>query len=77
MCILLRGHPDYDTGQVTYANIPSRLADNLKTGYAIVFSWTTERITLQKMIELALDKRTTHDDKSDNTRVKMMNDTCA
>lgn len=76
MGILLPEHPDYNMGQVTYANIPARLADNFKTDYAIIFSWTTDRVALQNMIELALERRDGKEDEINNTRVKMTEDLC-
>lgn len=59
--IKLPGHPDFGTGRVTYTNLPLRLAENLKTGYAVVRDWTDDRLEMQKSIEKAFSKRSNVD----------------
>lgn len=41
--LLLPSHDDFGNGQCTYSNIPDRLADNFKSGYAVVRDYTTDR----------------------------------
>lgn len=53
----LPSHPDFGTGKHTYSNLPLRLAENLKTGYAYIADWTDDRIEMQKLIEIAFNKR--------------------
>lgn len=74
--ILLPTHPDFNTGQYNYPNIPQRLADNCKTNYAVIFNWTNDRIQLQSMIELALDRRITQEKEIDNSRLQMQKNSC-
>lgn len=74
--IKLPGHPDYGTGKHKYDLLPARLSDNLKTGYAIIRDWTDDRVKMQSYIEETLNNRTSKDDKRDNTRIQMDEDTC-
>jgi hypothetical protein len=74
--LILPGHPDYGTEKATYALMPARLADNFKTGYAVIRDWSEDRIAMQNYIELAFDRRTLMKDKRDNSREKMKKDTC-
>lgn len=74
--LILPNHPDFGTGKATYDLIPARLADNFKTGYAVVADWTEGRKQLQSYIELAFDYRTTRSDKRDNSRPQMQKNTC-
>lgn len=74
--ILLPEHPDYNKSKFFYSNIPARLSDNHKTGYAVILNWTNDRVKLQNLMELAFDKRSTHEDEIDNTRTKMARNTC-
>lgn len=55
--ILLPSHPDYGKQKYSYTNLPIRLAENLKTGYAIIIDWTEDRTTLQSYIEQAFRHR--------------------
>src|SRR5690554_641064 len=74
--IILPGHPDYGTGNATYDLMPSRLADNFKSGYAVIRDWTDDRATMQSYIELAFNKRTSAADNRTNSRIQMTEDTC-
>jgi len=71
----LPSHPDFGTGKHHYSNIPNRLSDNLKTGYAIIRDWTEDRAKMQEYIELAFGKRGTHYEFIDNSRVQMKKNT--
>jgi hypothetical protein len=74
--ILLPTHPDYGTRRATYDLMPARLADNFKTGYAIIKDWTDDRIKMQSYIEEAFEKRSSMADKRINSRIQMDKDTC-
>ncbi|HMU46123.1 MAG TPA: TIR domain-containing protein [Chitinophagaceae bacterium] len=74
--LLLPGHPDYGTTKATYELMPARLADNFKSGYAIVRDWTDDRIKMQKYIEEAFANRSSKKDKRDNSRIQMQKNTC-
>lgn len=60
----LPSHPDFGTGNHKYLNLPERLSDNLKSGYAIIRDWTDDRILMQEYIEIAFNKR------SDTSKIK-------
>lgn len=72
----LPNHPDYGTGKATYNLMPARLADNFKSGYAIIRDYTTDRKKLQEYIELAYKNRTQKADKRTNSRPQMQRNTC-
>lgn len=74
--ILLPSHPDYGTGNATYDLMPARLADNIKSGYAIIRNWTDDRVKMQSYIEEAFVKRSSMADKRTNSRIQMDEDTC-
>ncbi|GAP44252.1 protein containing MTH538 TIR-like domain [Lentimicrobium saccharophilum] len=74
--ILLPSHPDYGTGQATYDLMPARLADNVKSGYAIIRDWTDDRVKVQEYIEEAFERRISMADKRTNSRLQMDKDTC-
>lgn len=74
--IQLPTHPDFGKGKHTYDLLPARLSDNLKTGYAIIRDWTTDRVKMQSYIEEAFEKRSSMADKRINSRIQMDKDTC-
>lgn len=55
--IKLPSHPDFGSGKHTYSNLPDRLSENLRSGYAYIQDWTDERIKMQNFIEIAFKKR--------------------
>lgn len=69
-------HSDYGTGKYTYNLLPDRLSDNLKSGYALIRDYTTDRKKLQGYIEEAFNLRKSHADKRVNSRVQMKDDSC-
>lgn len=73
----LPNHPDYGTGKYTYSEQPQRLTDNLKTGYAIIRDYTTDRKKLQEYIELAFSNRKSKSDKRTNSRAQLKINTCS
>jgi hypothetical protein len=73
--IKLPTHPDYGTGQTTYDLIPGRLADNFKSGYAVIRDWTEDRVKMQEYIEHAFANRTTNAENRENSRIQMSNNT--
>ncbi len=73
--LLLPNHPDFGTDKATYNLMPARLADNFKSGYAIIRDWTNDRVKMQEYIELAFEKRYTHSDNIDNTKKQMTENT--
>ena len=55
--ILLPTHPDFNKPKYLYDNVPKRLAENIKTGYAEMINWTSNRKFLQSTIENAYYRR--------------------
>ena len=61
--ILLPTHPDYGRQKARFSNLPERLSENFKTGYANIIDYTTSRHFIQKWIEDAFEARTSRLDK--------------
>lgn len=70
--LLLPNHPDYGTRQWKKDNLPARLAANAETGYAPIYDWTTNRATMQSMIEEANRRRKPMEDKIVNRYLLQM-----
>lgn len=73
----LPSHPDYGTDKYTYNEQPQRLTDNLKTGYAVIRNYTTDRKKLQEYIELASSNRKSQSDNRINSRAQLKTNTCS
>ena len=73
----LPSHSDYGTGKYSFSEQPQRLTDNLKSGYAIIRDFTTDRKKLQEYIELAYKKRSSNSDDRINSRIQMKRNTCS
>lgn len=73
--LLLPNHPDYGKDTVKYNLMPDRLADNLKSDYAIIRDWTDDRVKMQQYIEEAFEKRNTHIENINNSRIQMTENT--
>lgn len=73
--ILLPSHPDFKKDTYHPSLIPSRLSDNLESGYAIIRDWTEDRVKMQEYIELAFNIRETNYDDRVNSRIQMKEDT--
>jgi hypothetical protein len=71
----LPSHPDYGTGKHSPSKLPARLADNIKSEYAIIRDWTDNRVEMQEYIELAFEKRNTNYEDRVNSRLQMTDDT--
>lgn len=74
--ILLPTHPNFNKEVVTHNLIPPRLADNHKSGYAIVRDWTEDRGTMQSYIEEAFNRRELKAENRINSRPQMDKNTC-
>lgn len=70
----LPSHPDFGTGSHKYSNLPERLSDNLRSGYAHIGDWTEDRIKMQKLIEGAFSRRS-EPNKITNGRIQMTQNT--
>ena len=72
--ILLPNHPDYGSTSVTLNNLPKRLAANVESGYAKVYDWTEDRLTMQECIEDAFSARKGRAENRVNKAIKQMED---
>ena len=75
--LILPNHPDYKLQKVTYDLIPARLADNFKTGYAVIKDYTEDRSKLQNYIEEAFKNRTLKFKNRVNSRKQLQRNTCS
>ncbi len=74
--LLLPTHPDFGEGRkVTYASLPARFAANLRTGYAVVDDWTSDRRRLQQLVQTAFDRRSNTDKIENRSVPRMVRDT--
>ena len=75
--ILLPTHPDFEKPEYFYNNVPKRLAENIKTGYAGMINWTSDKKFLQSTIESAYYRRKNESDNRVNKAIpQMQKNTC-
>jgi hypothetical protein len=77
--ILLPDFPLTPNGQYYFKDIPARLADNVKTGYANVYTWNwlcSSHQLIQDAIQEAFQHRVSASDKIDNSRIQMGRNLC-
>jgi hypothetical protein len=74
--LLLPTHNDY--GKTTYdpAKLPTRLAKNVGSGYAVLCDWTDDPVKLQQYIEQAFAKRKESDKIVNKAIPQMSENTC-
>jgi hypothetical protein len=68
---LLPTYPVGYNGEYSYSNIPSRLADNIESGYAKMYSWDYAIKNFNSIIEDAYNRRITDKSKVRNGRIQM------
>ena len=76
LALILPSHPNYNNNTYSYSEVPPRLADNLKTQYAIIRNYTTDRRLIQNYIELAFKNRSQKSLSRVNSRSQINNNTC-
>jgi len=74
--LCLPEHPDFGRDKYNADIVPLRLVDNMKSGYAKFFDWTTDESTIKKRIEEAFQNRINKADKIENWRTQYNNDKC-
>jgi hypothetical protein len=74
--VILPSHPDFYANVINPANLPPRLAENFKSGYAKVYKWSDDRRYIQDYIEDAFSARTSRKDKRVNALPQMQKNTC-
>jgi hypothetical protein len=66
--IILPTHQNYTTDSYTPDIVPTRLADNQKSGYAKIYNWTEDANKMKARIQDAFDARMARNNLIDNTR---------
>jgi hypothetical protein len=66
--ICLPGHSAYGKDKYSEGDVPPRLVDNLKSGYAKLYDWTISEKNIKAMIEDAFNARVFRQDKINNSR---------
>ena len=77
--ILLPTFPITTSGQYYYENIPDRLADNLRTDYATIYTWNwicQYDFRVKEAIEEAYERRTSKSYLIDNSRLQLARNLC-
>jgi hypothetical protein len=75
--LLLPTHPDFGKNEYNSNLLPKRLAENVKSGYAILKDWTEDRQKMQNYIEEAIANRSNTDQIENKTIPQMKIDTCS
>lgn len=78
--ILLPEFPLSADNKYNYSDIPPRLADNVKSGYAEIYTWDyacSNDATIKSVIQTAFDNRLSKSDKIDNSRAQYTRDICS
>lgn len=71
--ILLPNFPLSLDGRYQYKNLPARLADNVKTGYAKIYTWEYAIYNFDAIIKEAYDNRISKNKLINNSRVQKKN----
>lgn len=69
--VLLPEFPLSSDNRYSYADLPSRLADNVITGYSDIYLWNDFVNNFESIIDSAFDNRITRKNKIDNSRPQM------
>jgi MTH538 TIR-like domain (DUF1863) len=75
--ILLPTHPDYGKENYSYSNLPTRLAKNIQSGYAVLIDWNEDRKKMQDCIELAFSNRSQSNKITNKAIPQMDRDICS
>jgi hypothetical protein len=74
--LCLPSHPAYGESKYDPDTVPPRLVDNLNSGYARFYDWTTSEDKIQGYIEEAFQGRVDKSDKIDNSRTQFKYNRC-
>ena len=78
--VLLPEFPLSAEDKYQYDDLPARLADNVKSEFAKIYTWswiTEYESRLTNIVEEAFNSRVDLEDRIDNSRLQMQRDTCA
>jgi hypothetical protein len=74
--LLLPTHPDYGKTEYTTDLLPKRLAANVKSGYALLYDWTNDRMETQRRIEACYNQRKESDKIVNRSIAQMQKNSC-
>lgn len=77
--VLLPSFPIQPGDQYRYDDLPARLADNAKSGYAEIYAWnwiTASELNLKTAIQKAFDARISRASQIENTRLQLGRNLC-
>ena len=74
--LFLPTHPNFGSENYIPSEVPKRLAENIKSGYAIVRDWTDDRVILQEYLEKAFARRNESNKIVNKAIPQMDEDTC-
>jgi len=74
--LCLPNHSDFYRDVYNPDIVPSRLVDNLKSGYASLYNWTEEEEAIRQRVELAFENRISKMDKIQNWRIQFKYNRC-
>lgn len=69
--ILLPEFPLTSEGKYYYSDLPKRLADNVASGYAEIYTWDYAKVHFDDIVEIAFKNRIAKKEKIDNTAQQM------
>lgn len=69
--VLLPEFPLTSENKYSFSDLPARLADNVKSEYAKVYTWDGFKDSFDSIIQEAFDNRIKLSDRVDNSRVQM------
>lgn len=74
--LCLPEHPDYNNNNIDEKITPPRLLDNIKSGYAKYYNWTTNKNSIKKIIETAFKAKNDEFDLINNSRSQFGHNRC-
>jgi hypothetical protein len=73
---LLPHHPNFAAGTYNPVIVPARLVENLSSGYASFFRWTTDVAIIRQRVDEAFQNRVSRNSQAQNGRAQMPSNTC-
>lgn len=74
--LMLPTHPDYGKEKYSNDNIPSRLAENLTSGYAKLYDWNENETSIQRIIDEAFNAKNTLSGSIQNSTAQFQRNRC-
>jgi hypothetical protein len=75
--LLLPTHPDYSKSHFNPETVPPRLVDNIRSGYANLYPWTTSEEDIRIWINQAFDNRVGKSGLINNHGIQFINNRCS